>query len=164
MSKPIRPVIINPDLEDEAGSSRKRVFIGLTMATSSLVCLALLLLWIVPFIGLRQIHPTAPWILGVIIAALVAIVGWASIGLVLRRRVGAEHPLFPAYARPYHQTFPAAHDHARTHGRPVQTTGPLVLHQGQQRTRRPRRNHLHFGPDTPAGCPTACNAAPAPTG
>ncbi|MFW5489399.1 MAG: DUF116 domain-containing protein [Desulfovibrio sp.] len=83
MSKPIRPVIINPDLEDEAGSSRKRVFIGLTMATSSLVCLALLLLWIVPFIGLRQIHPTAPWILGVIITALVAIVGWASIGLVL---------------------------------------------------------------------------------
>jgi hypothetical protein len=82
MPKPIRP-IINPDLEDEAGTSRKRLFIGLTLATSLLVCLALVTLWVIPYIGLRQIHPAAPWTLGLAIATLIGLVSWASIGLVL---------------------------------------------------------------------------------
>ena len=83
MPNPIRSVIINPDLEDRAGTSRKRLFIGLTLATSLLVCCVLVLLWVIPYIGLRQIHPLAPWILGIVFAVLIAIVSWGSVGLVL---------------------------------------------------------------------------------
>lgn len=63
--------------------ARKRLFVGLIMGTCAVVCVLLVLLWWVPYVGLRQIHPAAPWALGVVVAVLVAVVCWAGTGLVL---------------------------------------------------------------------------------
>ncbi len=73
-------------LEKEIESSfvaRKRLFIGLITTTSILVCLILLLLWLVPFVGLQNIHPAAPWVLGGIIVSGILFVAWASLSLVM---------------------------------------------------------------------------------
>ncbi|MFN2266718.1 MAG: hypothetical protein ABR542_03930, partial [Desulfonatronovibrio sp.] len=73
-------------LEKEIESSfvaRKRLFIGLITTTSILVCLILILLWLVPFVGLQNIHPVAPWILGGVIVLGILFVAWASLSLVL---------------------------------------------------------------------------------
>lgn len=64
-------------------SARKRLFIGLITTTSILVCLILLLLWLIPFVGLTNIHPTAPWVLGIIIALGILFIAWASLALIL---------------------------------------------------------------------------------
>ncbi|MEF3695582.1 DUF116 domain-containing protein [Desulfolutivibrio sp.] len=61
--------------------SRKRLFIGLITGTCLVVCAVLALLWIIPFVGLTNIHPTAPWIMGVLLAALILLVAWAGLGL-----------------------------------------------------------------------------------
>lgn len=63
--------------------SRKRLFIGLTIATSVLVCLALVLLWVVPYVGLRTLHPYAPHVLGAVFLLLILLVAWSSMGLLL---------------------------------------------------------------------------------
>ena len=65
------------------GTSRKRLFIGLIAGTCVLVCALLALLWIVPYVGLRNIHPVAPWVLGLLLGALLLLVLWASLGLLL---------------------------------------------------------------------------------
>jgi uncharacterized protein len=69
-------------------SERKRLFIGLITGTSILVCLILVLLWIIPYVGLRTIHPWAPWVLGSVVTALILIIAWASLGLVLTIHLG----------------------------------------------------------------------------
>ncbi|WP_291321076.1 DUF116 domain-containing protein [Desulfonatronospira sp.] len=63
--------------------TRKRLFIGLITGTSVLVCLILLLLWYIPFVGLDSIHPWAPWVLGSVVALAIAFIFWVSLGLVL---------------------------------------------------------------------------------
>lgn len=73
-------------LEKEIRNSfktRKRIFIGLISGTSILICLFLVLLWVVPYVGLRSIHPAAPWLFGAIIAALILGIAWAVIALIL---------------------------------------------------------------------------------
>jgi hypothetical protein len=75
-------------------SAKKRLFIGLVMGTSALVCMFLVLLWIVPYIGLKEIHPTAPWIFGVLIFTAIFIVSWAAFGLVFNIVSGKALPLF----------------------------------------------------------------------
>ncbi|BBD09374.1 DUF116 domain-containing protein [Desulfovibrio ferrophilus] len=80
-------------LDRTAGSARKRLFIGLITGASILICGLLVLLWVIPYIGLAQIHPTAPWVLGLALAVLVGIVGWASLGLVLNILLGRSLPL-----------------------------------------------------------------------
>jgi hypothetical protein len=65
------------------GGVRKRLFIGLIAGTCLLVCALLVLLWVVPYVGLRNIHPSAPWVLAVILGALFLLVLWASLGLLL---------------------------------------------------------------------------------
>ncbi len=69
-------------------SARKRLFIGLIIGTSFLVCGILVLLWIIPFVGLRTIHPLAPWVLGAAILVLILTIVWASLGLVLNIVLG----------------------------------------------------------------------------
>lgn len=64
-------------------TSRKRLFIGLIMAASGAVCLLLVLLWVVPYIGLDSIHTAAKWIWGVMVLAMIGVVSWAAIGLVV---------------------------------------------------------------------------------
>jgi len=63
--------------------ARKRLFIGLITGTSLLVCLVLVLLWVVPYVGLSELHPAAPWVWGAIIAVGIGLIGWSSLAMVL---------------------------------------------------------------------------------
>jgi hypothetical protein len=73
-------------LEQEIESSfvaRKRLFIGLITGTSFLLCILLVFFWVVPFVGLKSIHPLAPWILGMAVAVAIFFIAWSSLALVL---------------------------------------------------------------------------------
>ena len=74
--------------------AKKRLFIGLVMGTCALVCLALVSLWVIPFIGLTKIHSSAPWIFGILIFTAIFLVSWASLGLVLNIVSGKALPFF----------------------------------------------------------------------
>jgi len=63
--------------------ARKRLFIGLISVACLILCLFLGLLWIVPYIGLDNIHPAAKWVLGGIVVLLVGVVCVAYWGLFL---------------------------------------------------------------------------------
>jgi hypothetical protein len=41
----------------------------------------LAVIWVVPYIGLANIHPLAPWVLGVFFALAILLVLWATLGL-----------------------------------------------------------------------------------
>lgn len=91
MSRPGRTIPQYSRLEQEIRDSfhtRKRVFIGLITGSSILICVFLALLWIIPFVGLTTIHPAAPWILGVVVGALILGIGWAALALVLNILLG----------------------------------------------------------------------------
>ncbi len=70
-------------MDGTGSTSRKRLFIGLIGGTCALVCSFLVLLWVVPYVGLRNLHPAAPWVLGVIVGIALALVLWACLGLLL---------------------------------------------------------------------------------
>lgn len=53
------------------------------MGASTLVCLFLLSLWVVPYIGLDSIHIAAKWIWGAVVLTLIGLVSWATMGLVV---------------------------------------------------------------------------------
>jgi uncharacterized protein len=98
MSMPLQePPSREPDLTllqrelESTTSARKRLFIGLITGTSLLVCLILIMLWIIPFVGLQNIHPWAPWILGAVVTGLILAIAGASLGLVLNILLG--HPV-----------------------------------------------------------------------
>lgn len=80
--------------ENAPGGTKKRLFIGLVLCTSLLVCLFLALLWGIPYIGLPTIHPSAPWIFGTVVLTAILMVLWASCGLVLNVLLGKDLPLF----------------------------------------------------------------------
>lgn len=63
--------------------ARKRLFIGLITGTSVLLCTILLLFWIVPYIGLANIHPLLPYVSGTFLFMCITVIAWASLGLVL---------------------------------------------------------------------------------
>lgn len=64
-------------------AARKRLFLGLITATSLLVISGLALLWIVPSIGLANIHAALPYVAGMVTVALMVVVLWAWLSLVL---------------------------------------------------------------------------------
>jgi len=72
---------------------KKRLFIGLILGTSILLSLLLLLLWVIPSIGLKNIHPFAPTFLAFILILFVALMLWSSLGLVLNILLGRTLPL-----------------------------------------------------------------------
>jgi uncharacterized protein len=74
-------------------TSRKRLFVGLISGTSLLLCLILVLLWVIPYVGLNNIHPTAPWIVGVVVAVLIVLVLWACLGLLLNLALKRSLPM-----------------------------------------------------------------------
>jgi len=97
--------------------SRKRLFIGLLCGTGLAVCMLLAFIWAVPSIGLANIHPLAPWVLGLACAAAIAVVLWATLGLAAsvalgRPFLGSNHlrgvmakvflPLMTIFARLFH--------------------------------------------------------------
>ena len=61
--------------------SRKRLFIGLLCGTGLAVCALLALGWIIPSIGLANIHPVAPWLVGTLFTVAIVVVLWATLGL-----------------------------------------------------------------------------------
>ncbi|HML61767.1 DUF116 domain-containing protein [Solidesulfovibrio sp.] len=76
--------------------SRKRLFIGLLCGTGLAVCALLALIWIIPYVGLANIHPLAPWVLGAFFASAILLVLWATIGLTIsvalgRSFLGSDH-------------------------------------------------------------------------
>ena len=62
---------------------RKRLFIGLISGTCFVVCLFLASLWLVPFVGLDNIHPAASWVLGALVVLCIGFVSVAYWGLFL---------------------------------------------------------------------------------
>ena len=81
------------DAEDRsAGSTRKRLFIGLITGTSGLMLLVLAALWVVPYVGLRNLHPAAPAVVGAALAALGVLVAWSVLALVLNILLGRQLP------------------------------------------------------------------------
>ncbi len=63
--------------------ARKRLFIGLISGSCLVVCLFLMALWVVPYIGLDAIHPAASWVLGAVVLLFVGMVSVAYWGLLL---------------------------------------------------------------------------------
>lgn len=68
---------------DPTFTARKRLFIGLVAATSILVCTILVLLWVVPFIGWRNMAPWVPYVTGIVFSAIALLVALVAVGLVL---------------------------------------------------------------------------------
>ncbi len=79
----LKPSLVqDPEIDKEYlryASAKKRLFISLVMGTSVLVCMFLVLLWIVPYVGLREIHHTAPWVFGALIFTAIFIAAQATI-------------------------------------------------------------------------------------
>ncbi|CAM2061748.1 conserved membrane hypothetical protein [Desulfovibrionales bacterium] len=73
----------DPFGKDTAISTHKRLFIGLTSGICGLTVLTLILLWVVPYIGLRYIHPLAPFLLGTLLSLVGLVAVWAWLGLIL---------------------------------------------------------------------------------
>lgn len=63
--------------------AKKRLFIGLALGTSLLLCLLLLLGWVVPFVGFANIHPALPYITGFLFFAAVAVILFGTATLVV---------------------------------------------------------------------------------
>ena len=93
MSTPKNTNLEHFDVQDQtAGMARKRLFIGLITVASILLCSFLALLWIIPFVGLTNIHPLAPWLLGAAVLTALFLVCWSSLGLVLNILLGRSLP------------------------------------------------------------------------
>ncbi len=90
----------NPQIKDDSipltaeDRNRKRLFIGLVMLTSFVVCLFLASLWIVPYYGFKAIHPLAPYVAGLLVSLSILAVVWASAGLLLNAAFGRSLPFF----------------------------------------------------------------------
>ena len=63
--------------------ARKRLFIGLISGTCFVFCLILASFFIVPYVGLENIHPAAAWVLGGLMAFCICFVSVAYWGLFL---------------------------------------------------------------------------------
>ncbi|MDQ7031884.1 MAG: DUF116 domain-containing protein [Desulfonauticus sp.] len=72
---------LHQEIQDDV-PAKKRLFIGLITLTSFLVCIFLFLLWLIPYVGLKNIHPVAPYVLGAIVFLLIGLTIWASLELV----------------------------------------------------------------------------------
>lgn len=83
------------DLKDRKGDkAKKRLFIGLVMGTSAVVICFLFFLWVLPTIGLANIHPLAPPLLGLIIGFMIALICWSSLVLIISVAFGKTPPFF----------------------------------------------------------------------
>jgi len=80
---PRTPLEHSADYGNVVFSTRKRLFVGLISGTSLLVCLILILLWVVPYVGFQRIHPWAPAVMAGVFSLAVGLVAWAWLALVL---------------------------------------------------------------------------------
>jgi hypothetical protein len=72
---------------------QKRIFLGLLGVTCLLLTVLLGILWVVPYIGLTQIHPDLPLILGVVFTALLLLVVGGIVILALTVVLGRDLPI-----------------------------------------------------------------------
>ena len=63
--------------------ARKRLFMGLISVTCFLICASLAVVWLIPYVGLDNIHSAATWVFGTIVLGLIAVVSVAYWGLFL---------------------------------------------------------------------------------
>lgn len=63
---------------------KKRLFMGLVIGITGLFCLFFFLAWLIPYLGLRTIHPALPLVLGIIFAAIASAIVWAALALALQ--------------------------------------------------------------------------------
>jgi hypothetical protein len=83
------------DREDQkADKAKKRLFIGLVLATNGMVILFLFVVWALSTIDLAKIHPIVPIFLELFIGFIIALVGLASLSLIVGVRFGKTLPLF----------------------------------------------------------------------
>lgn len=75
---------------DPSVKAKKRLFIGLVLGSSGIVCLVLASLWVVPYLGLATIHPAVPRVFGFMILAAILLVLWVSVALVLQVLFGRD--------------------------------------------------------------------------
>ncbi len=80
------------EAEQKIPSGKKIIFISLLLLTSLFIIAFFVFFWIVPVVGLSNIHPLAPLILGIIVLAIISLVAWGSFSLVLN--ILLKRPLF----------------------------------------------------------------------
>lgn len=68
--------------------AKKRLFIGLALGASILFSLIMLVGWVVPVIGFGNIHPSLPYITGILFFLIVALILLGTIGLVVHVHTG----------------------------------------------------------------------------
>ena len=76
----------------EYGGARKRLFIGLMVASCAFVGFALFIGWLVPYLGLSAIHPALPSISTSLCVLLLLLLAWLCIGLVFHIYTGCHLP------------------------------------------------------------------------
>ena len=76
----------------EYGGARKRLFIGLMVASCAFVGLALFMGWLVPYLGLSAIHPVLPSISTSLCMLLLLLLAWLCVGLVFHIYTGRHLP------------------------------------------------------------------------
>lgn len=74
------------------GGAGKRLFIGLMTGSCVLLCLGILAAWFIPYVGLAAIHPSLPWLFGVLSALCIAGISWMTLGLVYHVYTGGHLP------------------------------------------------------------------------
>lgn len=73
-------------------SAKKRIFISLLLLTSIFIIIFFVFFWIIPVVGLSNIHPLAPVVLGIVVFTIIGLVSWGSFSLVLN--ILLKRPLF----------------------------------------------------------------------
>ena len=76
----------------EYGGARKRLFIGLMVASCAFLGLALFLGWLVPYLGLSAIHPALPAASTLLCVLLLLLLVWLCAGLVFHIYTGCRLP------------------------------------------------------------------------
>ncbi len=72
----------------------KALFLSLVAITSLFLCLFLVSLWVIPYVGFNAISPWAKWIAALLVGTALLIVLWASLGLLIKSTTGRNLPLF----------------------------------------------------------------------
>lgn len=84
------------DREDQkADKAKKRLFIGLVLATNGIVIFFLFLVWAVATFDLAHIHSLGPILLGLVIGCIIVLIGLSSLSFILSVRFGKVLPFFP---------------------------------------------------------------------
>jgi hypothetical protein len=84
------------DQEDQkTDKAKKRLFIGLVMATNGMVIFFLFLVWALATFDLAHVHPLGPIFLELVIGCIIVLIGVSSLSFVLSVKFGKVLPFFP---------------------------------------------------------------------